>query len=261
MCREMLNLEYIKSSYPPFLQSREKDILREYLQYKILDYIFSCPESRKLCFIWGTALRMWYGNTRFSENLDFDNRGLTPLEFEAITTIIKKRLEQEGYTVEIRHIYKWAFHCIIKIPEILFDNKLASMETEKIMIKVDTISQWFSYKPKKILLEKFEVSTTISIADLPQLLSMKINALLNRHKWRDMYDICFISANNKKPDWKILKKLHITTPQQLKERILEKIHALSLPEMQEDVKYFIFEPNDARILRFREIMQQTEFVK
>ncbi|HBB03975.1 TPA: hypothetical protein DCZ39_03680 [Patescibacteria group bacterium] len=74
-----------------------------------------------------------------------------------------------------------------------------------------------------------------------------------------MYDICFISANNKKPDRKILKKIHITTPQQLKERILEKVHALSLPEMQEDLAYFIFDPNDTRVLRFKEIIQQTEF--
>ncbi|HBB03974.1 TPA: hypothetical protein DCZ39_03675 [Patescibacteria group bacterium] len=51
-------------------------------------------------------MRIGYGNTRFSEDLDFDNRGLTPEEFEAITTTIKKRLEQEGYIVEIRHIYK-----------------------------------------------------------------------------------------------------------------------------------------------------------
>ncbi len=261
MYKKMLNLEYIKSSYPPLLYSREKDILREYLQYKILDYIFSCPQSKKLCFIWWTALRIGYGNTRFSEDLDFDNRWLTPSEFEEITTVIKKKLEQEWYIVEIRHIYKWAFHCIIKIPEILFDNNLAQMKTEKIMIKVDTVAQGFDYTPKKFLLEKFEVSTSITMTDLPQLLSFKINALLSRHKWRDIYDICFILANNKKPDWAILKKLNITTSKQLKEKILKRLHDIPLKTMQEDVQYFIFDANDDRILRFKEIIDQTEFEK
>jgi hypothetical protein len=56
------------------------------------------------------------------------------------------------------------------------------MKTEKIMIKVDTVSQGFDYIPKRFLLEKFEVSTSIAITDLSQLLSFKINALLSRHK-------------------------------------------------------------------------------
>lgn len=257
----MLNLEYIKSNYPPILHSREKDILREYLQYKILDYIFSCPESKKLCFIWWTALRIWYGNTRFSEDLDFDNRWLTEAEFKKITTIIKKKLEQEWYIVEIRHIYKWAFHCIIKIPKILFENKLSSMETEKIMIKIDTVAQWFNYQIKKFLLQKFEVSTTINIVDFPQLLSYKINALFGRHKWRDIFDIIFILANNKKPDRKILKKLWASTPWKLKLKILERIKWLSLETMQNDVKHFIFDANDTRVLNFKETINQTEFEK
>lgn len=259
MYNRMLNLEYIQSNYPPMLHSRKKDILREYLQYKILDYIFSCPESKKICFIWWTALRIGYGNIRFSEDLDFDNRGLTEIEFEKITSVIKKKLEQEWYTVEIRYIYKWAFHCIIKIPKILFDNKLASMETEKIMIKIDTVAQWFTYPIKKMLLQKFEVSTTINIVDLPQLLSYKINALFGRHKWRDIFDIMFILANNKKPDWNILKKIGISDPKKLKSKILERIKWLSLPAMQDDVKYFIFDSNDTRVLHFKETIQQTEF--
>lgn len=255
----MLNLEYIKSNYPPILHSREKDILREYLQYKILDYIFSCPESKKLCFIGWTALRIGYGNIRFSEDLDFDNQWLTQSEFEKITRVIQKKLEQEWYIVEIRHIYKWAFHCIIKIPKILFDNNLASMETEKLVIKIDTVAQWFIYPIKKLLLQKFEVSTIINIADLPQLLSYKINALLGRYKGRDIFDIIFILANNKKPDWTILKKIGINHPKMLKSMILERIKWISLSTMQDDVKYFIFDSNDTRVLYFKETIQQTEF--
>lgn len=255
----MLSLEYIKSLYPPMLQGYQKDILREYLQYKILDYIFSCPQSTKLCFIWWTALRLGYNNPRFSEDLDFDNRWLKENEFEEITAVVKKRLEQEGYTVEIRHVYKWAFHCIIKIPKILFENKLAGMLTEKILIKIDTVSQWFEYPIKKFLLQKFEVSQTISIANLSQLLSFKINALFGRYKWRDIFDIIFILANTKKPDRSILKRLDINTPLKLKEKILERIDSMDLNDMKKDVKYFVFDTNDSRILKFKEIIEQTEF--
>ena len=75
-----------------------------------------------------------------------------------------------------------------------------------------------------MLLQKFEVSTTINIIDLPQLLSYKINALFGRHKGRDIFDIIFILANNKKPDWNILKKIGIENEKTLKAKILERIH-------------------------------------
>ena len=255
----MLNLEYIKSSYPPLLHGHLKDIFREYLQYKILDYIFSCPESKKICFIWWTALRIWYNNQRFSEDLDFDNWWLNQKEFEKIANIVKKWLEKEWYEVELRFIYKWAFHCEIKIPKILYDNKLSNMYTEKVMIKIDTVSQWFKYNVKKMLLEKFEVSTVISIADLSQLLSFKINAFLSRCKWRDIFDLCFILANTKRPDRSILKKLDIYKPIELKNIMLDRIKNISLVDMQKDVRYFVFNENDVRVLKFWEIIKQINF--
>ena len=67
-------------------------------------------------------MRIGYNSQRFSEDLDFDNWELTAEEFETLTNVVQKELLQEGYEVEIRHIYKGAFHCVIKIPQILFDN-------------------------------------------------------------------------------------------------------------------------------------------
>jgi predicted nucleotidyltransferase component of viral defense system len=70
-------------------------MLREYLQYKILATIFSHPLAQKLCFIGGTCLRIGYHSQRFSEDIDFDNRGLTPIEFETLTELVRKELINE----------------------------------------------------------------------------------------------------------------------------------------------------------------------
>jgi len=63
----MLEFQQIKEQYPENLQRFERLILREYLQYKILQAIFDSKHASKLAFLGGTALRIVYGNTRFSE--------------------------------------------------------------------------------------------------------------------------------------------------------------------------------------------------
>lgn len=69
----MLNLTEILSAYPEGLQIHRAFVLREYLQYKILEILFDGPYASKFCFLGGTCLRLVHNNNRFSEDLDFDN--------------------------------------------------------------------------------------------------------------------------------------------------------------------------------------------
>ena len=73
----MLTLEQIEQQYPENLRGFKRSLLREYLQYKILEIIFASEYATKLVFIGGTALRIVHDNSRFSEDVDFDNFGLT----------------------------------------------------------------------------------------------------------------------------------------------------------------------------------------
>jgi len=98
----MLNIEDILSFYPTNLRPFKRFILREYLQYKILEILFNSPHATKLCFLGGTCLRIVHNNTRFSEDLDFDNFALSNQDFEAISEHLKKALQLEGYEVEIK---------------------------------------------------------------------------------------------------------------------------------------------------------------
>jgi len=157
----MLTLDAITKNYPDHLHGFKRGMLREYLQYKILQIIFDSPYGAKLVFLGGTALRLVYGNTRFSEDLDFDNFDLTKEEFTDLARIVKKELELEGYTVEIRSVFKNAYRCYVRLPRLLFENKLSVLEEEKILIQLDTLSHGFLYVPDRKLLNAFEVFTEI----------------------------------------------------------------------------------------------------
>ena len=174
----MFSLEQIEQYYPENLRIFKKNILREYLQYKILEIIFNSKLSHKLSFMGGTALRIVYDNHRFSEDLDFDNFGLTKKEFISLAEEIENKLQKEGYLPEIRNVFKGAYRCYIKIPHILFENKISNLLEEKIMIQIDTASHKFDYKPDKKILNKFEIFTQIFVTPLDLLLSQKIYSVV-----------------------------------------------------------------------------------
>lgn len=71
----MLELSQIESFYPESLRPFKKNLLREYLQYKILEIIFLSEFAQGLSFMGGSAIHIVHGLPRFSEDLDFDNRG------------------------------------------------------------------------------------------------------------------------------------------------------------------------------------------
>ena len=50
----MLELRQIESFFPEYLRGFKRNLLREYLQYKILDAIFSSRYGQKLAFMGGT---------------------------------------------------------------------------------------------------------------------------------------------------------------------------------------------------------------
>ena len=68
----MLSYNSIQSAYPISLHSKGRFIIREYLQYKLLEIIYTSIFATKLIFLGGTNLRIVHGNQRFSEDLDFD---------------------------------------------------------------------------------------------------------------------------------------------------------------------------------------------
>ena len=257
----MLTLNQIEQNYPEKLQPFKKNILREYLQYKILEIIFNSKLASKLSFLGGTALRILYGNTRFSEDLDFDNFNMTKQDFLFLSSQIKNELQKQGYIVEIKNVFKGAYRCNIRLPKVLFDNKLSNLQEEKILIQIDTAPHNFSYTPDKKMINKFDVFTQISATPLDILLSQKIYAVFNRKrvKGRDFFDIVFL-LSKAKPNYNYLKdKLKINNKGVLKSQMLEEVKQLDFETLAKDVETFLFNPKDVKKIKmFIEFFKQAD---
>jgi predicted nucleotidyltransferase component of viral defense system len=256
----MLELDEIKRFYPENLRRFDRFLLKEYLQYKILEIVFSGSLASKLCFIGGTCLRIVHQNQRFSEDLDFDNFNLSFDEFSDLGQHIQKELELLGYTVELRNVKKDAFHCYVRFPGLLMQSGLSGYQEEKILIQLDTEAQGYQFNPEPYFINKFDVFTTINCAPLPLLLAQKFYAVLNRkrNKGRDFFDIVYLLSLNVKPDYQFLElKTGISDEKELKARIHNHCQTIDMQVMADDVAPFLFNSGDTKkILFFDQFLTQ-----
>ena len=255
----MLNIKEIESYYPENLRAFKRSLMREYLQYKIMEIIFGSKQSECLSFLGGTAIRMLHGNKRFSEDLDFDNFGLKENEFENLATGIRKKLKMEGYNAEIKNVFKNAYHCHVRIPGLLFDSGLSGHKEEKILIQIDTEPQHFDYLPDNLIINKFDVFCRIRVTPPDILLSQKIVAIFNRKRkmGRDFYDTLFLFGKVR-PNFDFLRqKIGVQDMAELKERLLSLCKAIDFAALARDVEPFLFSAIDAKkVLAFPDYINQ-----
>lgn len=259
----MISLEELVRQYPQNLQLFKKRILAEYLQCQILQIIFNTKYANKLSFLGGTALRIMFDNNRFSEDLDFDNFGLTQQEFKEIAEEVVKKLILEGYRMEMRIVFKGAYRCYLKFNDILFTNGVSKDENEKLMIQFDTAAHNFNYKPDIKILNKFDILTEIFVTPIDILFSQKICAAFGRKrlKGRDFYDLLYIFGINKRINYDYLNaKLGISNGKTLKEYIVKESEKLDLKALAADVQPLLFNPEDnKKILLFKQYIEGLEF--
>jgi predicted nucleotidyltransferase component of viral defense system len=256
----MIKLEEILSYYPKELYKFKQFIFKEYLQYLILKIIFESKYANKLSFLWWTNLRIVHNNTRFSEDLDFDNFWLENNDFIELSNIIKKELEKNWFQIEIKTIFKWAYRCSVKIPKLLKDLWFSNYEDEKILIQIDTAPHNFVYKPEVSILNRFWLVFSINTTPLDIITSQKIYAIFNRNrpKWRDFFDLVFLLSKSK-PNLDYIKdKLGFSTLEETKNELLKFCDKLDFEDLTNDVEIFLFEESWKNNLKFfKEIIINT----
>ncbi len=259
----MIDIEHLSSFFPENLRPFKKNILREYLQYKILEIIYDSQYSKKLVFMGGTAIKIIHGNTRFSEDLDFDNLCITKEQFVDLTELVQKKLSLEGYKIEIKVTTKKAFKCHFKFLELLSSMGITGHLDAKLDIQFDTEPQDYNYTPEKILINIFEVFTNILVVPQDLLLSQKICAVFTRSRpmGRDFFDIVYLHGRTQ-PDMQYLsEKLNIENMDDLKEKLIDHCKDYDFDHLAKDLTPFIAKPSDSKkVTLFMEYMK-TKFIQ
>lgn len=221
----------------------KRGILREFLQTKILGYLYDERKTEKLQFMGGTALRLVYGLPRFSEDLDFDNLGLDSKELETIIKQVSKKMEKEGLKNEV--IFKKTNkRAIFVFKDLLFDLKISGHKEEKLKINFDYI---FKRKPilyQVFFLSRFDVNQRIVVNAPQTILAEKMQALLSRKRVipRDIFDIAWLLTKNFLPAQKKDKILV--------KKMLGRVNKVKVGQIKKELKPFLFHEEDLKLLAY-----------
>ena len=257
----MIDIEYIRSFFPPVIaqESRfDRYMLKEYLQLQILDHLATTSYISKVSFIGGTNLRLIQGIDRFSEDLDFDCKDLSEDEFIQMTNSVVQYLRQNNVEVETRdkpNPHLTAYRRNLYFPQMLFDLGLTGHRDERLLLKIEAQDQGVQYQPVVATVNKMGFFFGIQVPPLDVLCAMKFAAILARQKGRDFYDAIFLLSKTK-PNMDFLKaKVGISTPEELKAAIAERLKEVDLNHKKRDFMHLLFnETNANRILQFAEVI-------
>lgn len=251
----MLTLEQISGYFPlPLRQRNPRGMLVEYLQYELLDSLFKNAVAAELCFIGGTAIRILHNSDRFSEDLDFDNFGLSFSQFEELLKTACRDMEYKGFLIEYRVVEKGAWHCYIRFPKILHEAGLSPDTERKILIRIDSEAKEKLYDPKNVFLNRFSVYRQILAAPATILLAQKMMAILyrKREKGRDIFDVSFL-AGFAAPDYEYIERTTKLDQVEFLRRFEERLGELDLNSLARDVEPFLFVPEQReRVTSFRD---------
>ncbi|MCK9320547.1 MAG: nucleotidyl transferase AbiEii/AbiGii toxin family protein [Bacteroidales bacterium] len=258
----MINIEQIKTFFPPQIQNTttfDKQILKEYIQLMILDYLSTTPYISKISFIGGTNLRLVKGIDRFSEDLDFDCKNHSEDDFIQMTNGVIQFLTRFGLKVEVRdkeNTKLKAFRRNIYFPEFLFDLGLSGHKDERFLIKIESQDQGIIYQPIITNIKGCGFFIPFPMPSNGVLCSMKIAATINRSKGRDFYDLMFLLSQTK-PDYDFLsKRCGINNLDELKQAFDNLLIKVDLKKKQKDFEHLLFnKQNSDKILLFKEFIQ------
>ena len=195
--------EYLRElirNHPDPVENR--NLVREYLQARILESLQRSGAMVPLAFHGGTALRFLFSIARFSEDLDFAlERPSANYHFRTYLKDIQSMFTGEGYDAQIKvNDQKTVNSAFVRFPGLLHELNISPHpnETLAVKIEVDTLP------PQGAVVETDLVRHFIPLRlqhhDRASLLSGKLHAILQRKyaKGRDLYDLMWYLSD---PNW------------------------------------------------------------
>jgi len=223
---------------------------REYLQVMILKGLYAARGSRDLLFLGGTALRCGYNIPRFSEDLDFDAKGVTGREWAGILAEAAHLLSALGLEPELRTREKGKLLSgEIRFRGFLQYYGIASARDEKLMIKLEANRPVWRLSAEPRVISGYGEMFPAVFASPGLLFAEKIGALLERRQGRDIFDVFFMAGLKWRPDTAVLKARGAgVDPAGSVIRRVGSWDGRELVRMSRSLEPFLFEPAGATLV-------------
>ena len=276
------------AEYNPQNEEETLAAMREIMQEIALAALSRTDFYKKAAFYGGTALRIFHGLDRYSEDLDFSlletdpKFSLTPYfsaitdEFEAlgIRVSIREKDKRIKTPIESAFLKSETIWQELVLEDIVKQHGISSNKSIKIKIEIDRVPPLGFETEEKLLVRPF--SFYVNCFSLPSLFAGKLHALLfrkwkNRVKGRDWYDMewyirkgvplnisHFLLRARETKDW----NEETINKEQVLELLKDKIHSVSFDSVKDDVRKFIRNDEQLAIWNtdyFNDLIQKMKF--
>lgn len=202
----------------------QKNAMKEIMQEIVLCGLSRSGFFQKAAFYGGTALRIFYGLDRFSEDLDFSLMAVDPaFALTSYFPTLEKEVKSFGLNVTIVEKEKTkesnirsAFlkgntkeHLLLFYPDEQVSGSVAKSEVVKIKFEVDVNPPAFATFERRYRL--LPTPYEVNLYDMPSLFAGKVHAVLcrawqSRIKGRDLYDYVFYLSRGASVNQKHLRE-------------------------------------------------------
>jgi predicted nucleotidyltransferase component of viral defense system len=179
-----------------------RNIMREYLQARILAALQQAGAMIPLAFHGGTALRFLYAIARYSEDLDFalEQPG-NHYDFRAYLRTIQTEFHAEGYHIQLRvNDQKIVHSAFVRFIGLLNELGLSPHRDEVFSVKLEVDTRPPAGAVTTTTVIRRHVPLHLQHHDRASLLAGKLHAILQRPytKGRDIYDLFWYLSD---PNW------------------------------------------------------------
>jgi predicted nucleotidyltransferase component of viral defense system len=207
-------LDAMMKKYDPHTMYEKKNVMKEVMQEIVLCGLSRAGFFKKAAFYGGTALRIFYGLDRFSEDLDFslmavdEDFDITPYfpilqkEIAAFNLRVQLGVKDKTKSSQIRSAFlkgNTKEHLLLFYPEDVEADHVPANEVIKIKFEIDVNPPSYATFERKYRL--IPLPYEVNLYDEASLFAGKIHAVIgrswrNRIKGRDLYDYVFYLSRN-----------------------------------------------------------------
>ena len=267
----------------------QKNAMKEIMQEIVLCGLSRAGFFQKAAFYGGTALRIFYGLDRFSEDLDFSLEVSDPdFDLASYFPVLEKEVKAFGLNLTVMEKQKTkesnirsAFlkgntkeHLLLFYADEKVAGSVARSEAVKIKFEVDVNPPAYATFEHKyrLLPSPYEVN----MYDMPSLFAGKIHAVIcrawqSRIKGRDLYDYIFYlsrgtAVNKRHLRERLIQSGYITsdvecTLAEIKEMLCSRFDSIDFVQARQDVEPFIHDTSVLNVWNAEFFKQITESLR
>ncbi len=244
-----------------------RNVVREYLQARMLGCLQRAGAMIPLAFHGGTALRFLYASPRYSEDLDFTLER-TQYDLRAYLRAIRAELAAEGYAVELKVNDRKVVHsAFVRFAGLLYELGLSPHRDEVLSVRIEVDTNPPAGVGLETSLVRRHVMLQLQHHDRALLLAGKLHAILQWPyvKGRDIYDLLWYLSD---PNWPAPNLTLLNNALQQtgwtgvslaehnwREIVRDRLQALAWDRVAADVRPFLEPGTDLNLLTFENVMR------